>query len=237
MSRISLDNKLNISESVYLKLKDNIIKGIWKRGEKIPSEMSLSKTYGVSRNTIRFCIQRLNAMGLVKTKHGGGTTVIETIYDEELINILPMMQLNEHEWIDIIRYRTIVEVAMLRLAAINRTEDDLVNLRESIESLVKSVSSKQRNDISALADLHFHISIAKASKNKTYFNMVIKMQEIWFRQQKQSRVYFDTDYVDFHVRIYDAIKHRDIIKAQRFMKAHLEYKVDEIINNNTFFYE
>ncbi|MCS7174190.1 GntR family transcriptional regulator [Pseudothermotoga sp.] len=56
-------------------LKQKILKGDWKEGQKIPAEFELMETYKVSRATVRAAIDELVAQGFLVKKHGIGTFV------------------------------------------------------------------------------------------------------------------------------------------------------------------
>jgi GntR family transcriptional regulator, N-acetylglucosamine utilization regulator len=56
-------------------LKDLIQTGRYSPGEKLPSEMELSKTCGVNRNTLRQAVSELISQGLVRREKGLGTFV------------------------------------------------------------------------------------------------------------------------------------------------------------------
>lgn len=64
---------------VYIKIHDQIKKeiedGIWKVGDRLPSERELSETFGVSRMTLRQAIQTLAEEGILERKIGSGTYV------------------------------------------------------------------------------------------------------------------------------------------------------------------
>lgn len=56
-------------------LKQKILKGEWKEGQKIPPEFELMQVYRVSRATVRAAIEELVAQGFLIKKHGVGTFV------------------------------------------------------------------------------------------------------------------------------------------------------------------
>ncbi|AEH51432.1 GntR family transcriptional regulator [Pseudothermotoga thermarum] len=56
-------------------IKEKILKGEWKEGEKIPGEYDLMEQYQVSRATVREAIEGLIKEGLLVRKHGYGTFV------------------------------------------------------------------------------------------------------------------------------------------------------------------
>ncbi len=72
-----LDRNSPVPLYVQLKelIKENILKGQWKEGEKIPAEYDLMEQYQVSRATVREAIDELVKEGLLVRKHGYGTFV------------------------------------------------------------------------------------------------------------------------------------------------------------------
>ena len=219
--------KASISEQVFQQMKDNIVKGVWKRGEKIPSEMELAELFDVSRNTVRSGIQRLSAMGMLTVKHGKGSMVTESIYDNDFDSI-PFIEMDEEDWIEIINFRLAVECAFVRLAALNRDDEDLRELKRRIDEIIV-MRDKKLSDSCALADLNFHTSVAKASKNKTYYNLVVKMRDMWFSQQKMSKKMFDGNYLELHNDIYAAILDKDPERAAMATKTHFEFRINDVM--------
>ena len=65
--------RMPVSEQVYDAMRDALKKGVWAPGEKIPTEMELSDTFGVNRMTVRMALQRLIGMGLLESRVGDGT--------------------------------------------------------------------------------------------------------------------------------------------------------------------
>ena len=67
------------TDEVLEQLKESIIKGMIKEGEKLPSERALSNVFNVSRGVVREAIHGLKATGFVEIKQGplGGTFVKE----------------------------------------------------------------------------------------------------------------------------------------------------------------
>ena len=60
---------------IYVRLKTQIIEGVWPEMAALPSEPELASRFGVSRVTIRHALGLLEADGLVERRHGSGTFV------------------------------------------------------------------------------------------------------------------------------------------------------------------
>ncbi|MGO1661743.1 MAG: GntR family transcriptional regulator [Canibacter sp.] len=56
-------------------LRTEVAAGTYAPGSKLPSESQLSEIYKVSRPTVRAAIRELDAIGLIKTRHGVGSFV------------------------------------------------------------------------------------------------------------------------------------------------------------------
>ncbi|MEK6264020.1 MAG: trehalose operon repressor [Clostridium sp.] len=62
---------------IYENIKNNIVKGNYKPGEKLPSENDFCKEFGTSRGTVRKALDMLAEQGLVNSLHGKGVYVLE----------------------------------------------------------------------------------------------------------------------------------------------------------------
>ena len=78
LDKIRLDHNSYISLHVQLhnQLRRLIVSGRWQFGERIPTEMQLSRHLDISRTTVRIATQRLEVEGLIKRSAGRGTFVI-----------------------------------------------------------------------------------------------------------------------------------------------------------------
>ena len=54
-----------------------ILTGTLKPGDRLPTELAMSKNFGVSRTVIREAIARLRNEGMIETRQGVGAFVIE----------------------------------------------------------------------------------------------------------------------------------------------------------------
>lgn len=71
----------------FEQLRDQILQGTWKEGEKLPSEQELTETLGVSRSSVRQAIRTLADYGMVETRNGTGTYVKRQISGNYMLNI------------------------------------------------------------------------------------------------------------------------------------------------------
>ncbi|EDF8639532.1 GntR family transcriptional regulator, partial [Salmonella enterica] len=64
-----------VFQDIARKLKDNINGYTYNVGDLLPTEIQLSQTYNVSRNTLRKALDILEKEGMIERKHGSGTYV------------------------------------------------------------------------------------------------------------------------------------------------------------------
>lgn len=70
--------------SIHDQIKEQIDNGIWKIGQRLPSERDLADEYGVSRMTLRQGITLLVEEGVLQRKVGSGTYVASTRVQEKM---------------------------------------------------------------------------------------------------------------------------------------------------------
>ena len=165
---VSLIDKRHISHQVYDHILDNILNGVWPPGSKLPSENELCQKFGVSRVPIREALKRLNAMGIAQTRQGEGSYVMMLTPGMFMNSLLPMLVLNRKSMMDILEYRRIVEPENAALAARNADATDIANIAATIEEINRV--GKPALEF-AIADMKFHLDIARATKNSLLFNV------------------------------------------------------------------
>jgi DNA-binding FadR family transcriptional regulator len=65
----------NVTESIAAQLRNDILVGTYKAGERLPAERDLASRLGVNRGSVREALKTLEQMGLVAIRRGGGATV------------------------------------------------------------------------------------------------------------------------------------------------------------------
>ena len=76
--------KSSISKQIAEQLRQAIVSGRFKIGERLPTEDELAQRYGVSRPSVREALKRLAAQNLVRSRRGptGGIFVVKPSYEE-----------------------------------------------------------------------------------------------------------------------------------------------------------
>jgi GntR family transcriptional repressor for pyruvate dehydrogenase complex len=217
-----------LRSQVYSQLKEKLLEGFWKVGEKLPSEHELCETLGVSRVTVRAAIQQLEILGLVETRHGGGTYVREFSGVQALDNLHPLLRINKHkDIIAILEYRQIMEKGTVKLALRRMTAQDIKALEETYRKMVQFVDDPVRH---AEADHSFHSLLANISQNPLLIKVSSKIYGILSTSMVDIVRLLGNDIgLRYHRELIDAIKRKDTEACERLMEEHIEKTIQAVI--------
>src|SRR5580658_9165457 len=122
----------SVVDAVADRLRGDILAGRLRPGTRLPSERELSLALGVNRLTLRAALGRLEAVGLITTRHGAGTVVSswrERAGLDALASLIGFMKVDDAERRDLVlsllELRRIVAAEAIALAAERRTKKDL----------------------------------------------------------------------------------------------------------------
>ena len=119
---------------------------------KLPSEMQLANAYGVSRPVIREALKILKARGLIDSRQGAPTTVVEYKVEDLQKNLARISKMKNISSTEVYAVRLALEVASARYAAQNATEEDLFALRKMNEvAKAKGIIHKARVSLMVVA--------------------------------------------------------------------------------------
>jgi DNA-binding FadR family transcriptional regulator len=207
------------------RLTTEIREGRLAEGDKLPTEASIMEAFGVSRTVVREAISRLQAAGLVQTRHGVGTFVLAQS-EVPAFRVSPEQLATLREVIALLELRIGIESEAAALAAMRRTEENLIQLRKALDAFAGAVESG-RDAVAADAD--FHQEIARATQNHHFIEL---MKSLGAGVIPRSRLE-DVDLLEperqaylrrvnqEHESIYDAIAAQDVEAARAAMRTHL----------------
>jgi GntR family transcriptional regulator, transcriptional repressor for pyruvate dehydrogenase complex len=219
---IAAPRRRSLAETAVDSITARIRNGIYRPGEKLPTEPQFMADLGVSRTVVREAVSRLQAAGLVETKHGIGTFVLEVPANPlDIGNVVTVRDV-----LAMLELRISLETEAAALAALRRQETHLEEMRGAIDELEADIAA-ERNGVTA--DFRFHLQIALATGNR-YFESV-------FRNLGTStipRTRLDTARITLerspsylhrtnleHQAILDGIARRDPEAARAAMRMHL----------------
>lgn len=213
------NEKTVLYKRVVKELKGQIVSGMYKKGELLPSEKELIESFGVSRITIRKALAVLADMGFIKTSKGRGSEVLFSIEDrEESDEFGEALEEYKKNFMSSTKIRLMLEPEMARQVALTATE-------EQIEYLKKSI--KGEGKIKDTAD--FHIALASLLENKALMDIMNMLFELEGEKAPldiiQPDKYEKTEKMleRQHRNILSAIEEGDGEFAYFYMKEHTKY--------------
>ena len=214
---------------VYTQLKNQLVTGVWKAGEKLPSENELCQSLGVSRVTVRAAIQQLEILGLIETRHGGGNFVREYSPVKAMDAFHPPLQLNENQdIITVLEYRKIIEKGTIGLVAPKITTAEIVQLEENY-ALMVSLSGSGQPQKQAEVDHQFHYQLARIAGNPIITKVYEIINIILASAMVDIVKLLGTEMgLRYHRQLIDALKQGDKALCESTMEAHIEETIRKI---------
>lgn len=209
----------NIADEVFRQMFDLLMKGQWDEGEKLPSENELKDMFGVSRNTIRAALNRLNLLGIVETRRGEGNYVKKIGVGLYMNSLIPYIFLNENDIFTIMEFRKGIEIQSALLASQRATDEDIEEIREA---LTMCQMNSEDLDNYMTRDMTFHLAIAKASKNDLIFQAMSIIKNYCYAELQN----FVTPSIrdkscEYHQKIFESIQRHEPEEANKLMCDHL----------------
>ena len=226
---------------------NEIVEAIWHAiedqklapGEKLPSEKELSKILNVARPTLREALSVLQYVGVVDCVQGGGYYV-KSLTQPTLSASLASLSRNVSIY-HVVNARLAIEPEACRMAAANRSIDDILHLRQLLD---KVTGTPGPGEYPASIDNAFHSALGAASGNPLIASMVETLlslrNQVWtLYQTLQSggrgvERYLKDEKQD-HESIFRAVKDNDEEAAYAHMRDHLsqvKYRLFETDEEN-----
>lgn len=187
----------------------------------LPSEGDMAKQMDVSRATIREAVRSMEMRGFVKRIHGRGVQVLDDSVGVITRSLEDMMGKNAHVQDDLMEVRLMLEPNGAALAAKRRSDADIALLEKNIAIMEQSATMDEAYHI---ADLAFHLDLAKATGNQIYISYMTAnisvLQEIIITSTKSDCSFEQKHH--YHRNILEAVKTGDEKSAYAEMLVHLQ---------------
>ena len=214
-----------LSQEIVEKIEEVILQKKVLPGEKLPTEKELCAMFGVSRTALREALQMLSARGLITIRKGSGMYVnnYSSAHVIKPMSLFLELNLDRDYILYVMEVRKIIEPAIARLAAQNRTDDAIKKLVRNLQKLKQCPSNNFYKQ--GQIDRDFHLIIADACKNPIIplivtpiFKLMPKIRTLVYANVDTAK----SEAIDYHVKIIERIKSKDAEGAYQMMAQHLE---------------
>jgi GntR family transcriptional repressor for pyruvate dehydrogenase complex len=150
------------TETVATILRDEILSGQYRSGERLPSERDLCERFGVSRGAVREALKQLQQLGIASIQHGGARVV--PIEDCTLDVLGPLLDLNEipdPKLVDEVMHMIGVLMREAASAAIRKASAEQLDAAQSIADEILAAAGDPVRQFEAVRALgEFYVSVA-----------------------------------------------------------------------------
>ncbi|MFC4604920.1 FadR/GntR family transcriptional regulator [Rhodococcus kronopolitis] len=191
-------------------------------GDRLPPEKVMLEEYRVGRGTLRESLRFLELSGAISLKPGpGGGPTVEKPEASHLMNSLGLLlQFEGAKFATIVEARIGLEPLMARLAAERISDEQRVQLKETVDLMRDSIRDLDRF---LEANREFHNIVAWASGNPLFGYLIDALDGVFagaalgvdYPESARAAV-FDAD-----VAVFDAIVAGDSAGAAEAMRAHV----------------
>jgi len=213
--------RVNLSENVADQLISRILQGQLAWGDKLPPERDLAALLGVGRPTIREAIRTLSVIGLVETRPGEGTFIVDRHAEFVAKAFSWTLLLDARTAKELIDVRTAVEAQQARLAARLSTDEDAARLNAIVAEMNEGMS---RADFFQV-DLEFHLAIGKIASNIALERLLVSSRSLlrqWTELAAKISEGLIPTAMEQHREIAAAIVAHDEDAADATMRKHTE---------------
>jgi len=219
-------------QEVVQHLANQIQAGRLHPGDQLPTESAIMGELAVSRTVVREAISRLQASGLVETRHGIGTFVLQAPTSDNF-SIGEQDMSTVEDVIHVLELRISLETEAAGLAAQRASADQMTAMASALHQFSQAIDAASD---AVPSDFDFHLEVAKATGNRHFAELMTYLgKRIIPRtrvntadQAPEGREAYLRRVHSEHESIYNAIRNHDTESARAAMRTHLSNSRDRL---------
>lgn len=214
-----------VSELIVQQLRDSILNGTMKTGDKVPPERELTEQFRASRISVREAFKKLESSGLVTIKPGSGVFVAEVSSKAMSESLSSLLHVQKTALDEVTQARIMFEPSVAKLAAEKITSEGIERLEQNVQTALK----RMKSDVPATVEIsfEFHSLIADITKNSVLILIVNTINDVckeWMTKLSRSlkdEIEVRGHSIDYHKRILEAFREKNSEKVYALMMRHL----------------
>ena len=198
-----------------------------KEGDRLPSQGQFIEMMQVSRTALREAVKTLEAEGIVEVLNGKGIYVGNRSRGSNAIESLIGFTREREALIEALEARRAMETELITMVVRNATDQEMAELGEITEVLMKKVRVGEPD---TEEDKQFHEKIYQMCHNSVYY-AVLKVLDEYTDKLWQFPLDSEDPFkasMPYHETLYEALKERDIKKAQKINHKLLDCVYEDI---------
>jgi GntR family transcriptional repressor for pyruvate dehydrogenase complex len=222
--------RTRVPEEIANRLRAWIADGTLKPGQPLPSERTLAKRLKVGRGSVRDAIRRLEVVGLVRTRHGQGTSLCELTVDHLVTPLASVLAFNRARQKDLSDVRRMFEPAVAWAATARATDDEMDEIGQILLAQRRKVKTKQST---IGEDTAFHAALARATHNTVVVRIMETLNDLLV--ESRARILRGRGRplrsLEGHEAVLEAMRQRDSDRAALAMREHID-QIDALLSED-----
>ncbi len=222
IQRVPLQSE--IIQFLYRYIQDNQ----FRPGDRLPSQEKMVEMMGVSRTALREAIKTLEARDVLETINGKGIYV-KNLSSENILTQLEFTREKEL-LLEVLEARKILEREIVTLVVKNITEEELDALGDVLKVILEKYHQGKRQN---MEDKKFHYMVYEYSHNRIMQQLILSirgaMDKLWEFPLNMESPFTET--IPLHEKFYEALRARNLKKAQFYNSEILDKVVQDILKS------
>ena len=214
--------KINVAEQAIKKIYQLIKERKLQIGDKLPTERELVKILGISRSSLRESLKVLEMIGVIKVVQGRGSVLECSNLSNSIIAPLTFsILLNKNTFLELFEARKLIEVQCAGLAAERITTEELEELKEVYNLLLKNRTNRE---LGIKYELMLHEKIITISRNSILESILSSIKRL-LRESRDATVPsrgVTEETIVCHKKLIAALSEKNVNAARKIMFEHLD---------------
>jgi len=211
-----------LSEEVHRQLKEAILGGHYKPGDRLPSEKAFCETFGVGRPVVREALRSLENSGLISVRAGaGGGAFVQRIDSSILTDTFEgIVKMDKASLQDLTEARMALEMGALPLVLARIKSANYAELEQNLDEVRENL----RQGVRGKRNLAFHVLLLKATGNpllikiaEGLFDLMGKLLEQYEYSDQRSR-----KVMKIHEELIQLLKAKKYERLRKALEAHIK---------------
>lgn len=225
-------SRARVSDQIKDALKNAIMNGEFKPGNKLPREDEIAAIFKVSKVSVREALRDLETDGIIEKRRGtfGGNFVIQPGANKMHDLMANYYQFGTITPEELLEFSQLVEPTMVTLAVKRRNDDDLRKMLNNIKEREACITAGK---ISGQRITEFHGIVADSCKNQLFSVVTRALLNVTAKLLPQKIVTMEDFKYHLHhsKKLYQCMLKQDEVKAHKYMVTIFE-KFVEISRRN-----
>ena len=210
-----------------------VVAGTYPAGESLPAEDALAEDFSVSRLTVREATKVLVARGILMSRQGSGTYVVDPSGWTDLAGLVALERRRRDArelGLALLEVRRMLEVGSAGLAAARRTPRQLEAMSAAVDCL-RIAHGRDDVEAAAEADLAFHDLVIHAAGNPFVVATYAPLRDELVRARRGTSAIAEIreHALGEHERILIALRTGSPDAAKAAMRTHMEQTSNDIL--------